>query len=192
MALDGSIIGTLSRSTDPANKSRLVGIMLLCRQIGIMGGPFLVFIVRNFNFIVGPIVIDEYNAAGVFGFFQWSVYLVVFLMLFSKGLNTDHCFQKVYRSRKVPGDIQNRDQPLWVSHDVKKDDEGQIFVDSRETNKFGEKYVLKQSTESAGLLQTPIIIALFSCFCGFSVQESAYNDQMSFKNTNLRALNRLD
>ena len=38
MALDGSIIGTLSRTTDPANKSRLVGIMLLCRQLGIMLG----------------------------------------------------------------------------------------------------------------------------------------------------------
>ena len=38
MALDGSIIGTLSRTTDPANKSRLVGIMLLCRQLGVMLG----------------------------------------------------------------------------------------------------------------------------------------------------------
>ena len=84
MALDGSIIGTLSRTTDPANKSRLVGIMLLCRQVGVMGGPFLVFIVRNFNFTIGPITIDEYNAAGIFGFFQWCVFMVVFVMLYSK------------------------------------------------------------------------------------------------------------
>lgn len=163
MALDGSIIGTLSRTTDPANKSRLVGIMLLCRQIGVMGGPFLVFIVRNFNFTIGPIVIDEYNAAGIFGCFQWSIFLVVFVMLYRIGL-------KISCSKLIKHLSVARDQPLWVPKDTPKAEEGEIFVQIRDTNQFGEKYVLKQSTESAGLIQTPIIIALFSCFCGFSVQ----------------------
>lgn len=139
MALDGSIIGTLSRTTDPANKSRLVGIMLLCRQVGVMGGPFLVYLVRGFNFTLGPIVIDEFNAAGIFGTFQWSIFLVVFVMLY-------------------------RDQPVWA---VKKDaDETDQFVEEKSDD---QKYTLKQRTEG-GLLQTPIIIALFACFCGFAVQ----------------------
>jgi len=137
MALDGSIIGTLSRTTDPSNKSRLVGIMLLCRQVGVMGGPFLVYLVRGFNFTLGPIVIDEFNAAGIFGTFQWSIFLVVFVMLY-------------------------RDQPVWTAKEV---DETDQFVEE----KIEVKYKLKQRQE-CGLVQTPIIIALFACFCGFAVQ----------------------
>ena len=104
--------------------------------------PFLVFIVRDFNFSLGPIIIDEFNAAGIFGTFQWSIFLVIFVMLY-------------------------RDQPLWVSKD--KTDEEDSFVEENKQNNQGQKYLLRQ-TGDPSLIQTPIMIALFACFCGFSVQ----------------------
>ena len=100
------------------------------------------FIVRDFNFSLGPIIIDEFNAAGIFGTFQWSIFLVIFVMLY-------------------------RDQPLWVSKD--KTDEEDSFVEENKQNNQGQKYLLRQ-TGDPSLIQTPIMIALFACFCGFSVQ----------------------
>ena len=95
-SLDGSLIGTVrigfkifrfslavqsdarmieiqeSRASDPKIKSKLVGILLLTRQLGICSGPLLIFFVRTFNFRIGSILVDNFSGPGFFMACVWT------------------------------------------------------------------------------------------------------------------------
>ena len=61
-----------SRASDPKIKSKLVGILLLTRQLGICSGPLLIFFVRTFNFKIGSILVDNFSGPGFFMACVWT------------------------------------------------------------------------------------------------------------------------
>ncbi|XP_064642207.1 uncharacterized protein LOC135496678 isoform X2 [Lineus longissimus] len=77
-----SIIAQVSLATTPEERTGVLSILMLCRQVGLLFGPAFNLFLRYCDFKIGSFVVDAYTVPGLFMAMLWGLHEIMVICLY--------------------------------------------------------------------------------------------------------------
>jgi len=112
----GSAVGSLlyadvNRVTTADNRTPVIAILMLCRQIGLFVGPAFNLFLSLFHFLIGPVLVDRFTAPGFLMTILWIVFQFVMTVTY---YNADELLSEEVddSSEETDGEAEGQRRPF--------------------------------------------------------------------------------